>query len=120
MAVADTEAALRLNPPVESLLMQIKSNLGYYYAELKLQGKKDIALSYTKEALDLYPKYGVKALSWVVNYQYVRIAFADTLKEIDEAIHYLEWLKKEQPSLSEEIDAILKGAHEKRKTLNKN
>lgn len=121
LAIKDTEDALKLNPTSdESLFIQIKSNLSYYYAELKLQDKKDIALSYAKDAIELFPKYREEALGWVTNYGYVRMIFASTLEELDEIIRYLEWLEKTYPSVREEVREYLAIAYEKRQNLIKN
>lgn len=107
-AIRDTEGALYLNPPNERLLTDIKSNLAYYYAELLLQDKRDLALTYAREAAELVPKYGQSALNWLANYGYVRKQFASTPEERDAANSYLKELSLDYPVLTAEVDDYLK------------
>jgi len=105
-AIVDTETALKLNPPSESLVAQIKSNLSYFYAESEDRSKKEDALKFATEAKELASQYGDKASNWLANYGYVRMKYSDSKEELDTAISYLKSLEN-NPVISEEIKIYL-------------
>lgn len=112
-AINDTEKALELNPTNEGLLTQIKSNLSFYYAELEVRDKRDIALNYAQQARDLAQTYGHRAQNWIVNHAFVKMKYASNRGELEEAIALMEALQKDYPEFSEEIRTYLEEARRK-------
>ena len=116
-AIRDTRMALELNPPNEELLAGIKSNLSYYYAEIQDYANKDDALKYATEARDKVGQYPARGIFWLANYAFVAARYSRTVEELDKVIEYMEWLRKEYPSIQDEIDNYLKEAREKKERL---
>lgn len=117
LATTFTERALKYDPKEEDLLAQIKSNLAFYYAERGLEEKRALALEYANFAKSKFPDFHEE--SWLVNYGFVRMRYATTEVELDEAIIYLQHLHDTYPDLKEEVKDYLDGANRKKRELEK-
>lgn len=119
-AIAETEKALKLiktEKEDDELLLKIKNNLAYYYAELGKNEKE--AREYAELSYRHKEKFG-KFKAWYIDvYGYVKMKFAKNTNEIDESLDlFTEALKEGYP-----LDTImvnhLKEALEKREKLKK-
>lgn len=96
----------------EANLVRAKINLAYFYAELK--EKKEVALDYVNSvAVQIYILAQNEEINktfipdWRIDCVFVKMRFADSLEEINEAIAFLEQLRDIYPQRENEINAYL-------------